>query len=129
MVSVLRLITGVLLGVFGHGEKTIVTRNATIGVRGTGLYLDTAPQQTYFCTCYGITDIASGKDKNSRETVQSTHHDARYILANAASGKNVRKAPFINHTDSELMLIETLVGRQPPFVFPSDDYKAPRREY
>jgi len=27
------------------------------------------------------------------------------------------------------MLIETLVGRTPPFVFPKDDYKAPRRQY
>ena len=44
-------------------------------------------------------------------------------------GKGIRSAPFINHTDQELMLIETLVGRQPPFVFPSEDYSGPRKNY
>jgi hypothetical protein len=53
----------------------------------------------------------------------------RYILAKAAEGKSIRAAPFINHTDQELMLIETLVGRQPPFVFPSEDYGGPRKDY
>ena len=38
-------------------------------------------------------------------------------------------APFINHTDQELMLIEALVGRVPPFVFPKSDYNPPRRSY
>ena len=28
-----------------------------------------------------------------------------------------------------LMLIETLVGRPPPFVFPQSDYSGPRRSY
>lgn len=125
----LRILAGRILAVFGRGTHRIQTTTAVVGIRGTGIYAEADPEQTYFCTCYGVTDIASAKDKTSRETVQSTHHDARYILANAAAGKNVRKAPFINHTDSELMLVETLVGRQPPFVFPSDDYKAPRREY
>jgi hypothetical protein len=27
------------------------------------------------------------------------------------------------------MLVETLVGRQPPFVFPKSDYSGPRRSY
>ena len=44
-------------------------------------------------------------------------------------GKKIRNAPFINHTDQELMLIETLVGRTPPFVFPKSDYSGPRRNY
>jgi hypothetical protein len=125
----LRILAGRILAVFGRSSHRIQTTTAVVGIRGTGIYAEADPEQTYFCTCYGITDIEAAKDRTSRETVKSTHHDARYILANAAAGKNVRKAPFINHTDSELMLIETLVGRQPPFVFPSDDYKAPRREY
>ena len=29
----------------------------------------------------------------------------------------------------ELGLIEALVGREPPFVFPKDSYSAPRRQY
>jgi len=54
---------------------------------------------------------------------------AKGILANEKPGQNIRAASFKNHTDQELMLIETLVGRTPPFVFPKDDYKAPRRQY
>jgi hypothetical protein len=63
--------------------------------------------------------------------VVATHHDKPlYILADPkATGNNIRRAPFKNHTDQELMLIETLVGRTPPFVFPGQDYDAPRREY
>jgi hypothetical protein len=58
------------------------------------------------------------------------HHDRPlYILAGEQSGQNIRAAPFINHTDQELMLIEALVGRSPPFVFPKDNYIGPRRPY
>ncbi len=58
------------------------------------------------------------------------HHDRPlYITATKNSGNNIRKAGFVNHTDQELALIETLVGRKPPFVFPKDDYSGPRRDY
>jgi len=71
-----------------------------------------------------------GPNKESTETVAAKHHDKPlYILANEKPGQNIRAASFKNHTDQELMLIETLVGRTPPFVFPKDDYKAPRRQY
>ena len=52
-----------------------------------------------------------------------------YILTGAPAGENIRAAPFINHTDQELMLIETLVGRRTPFVFPGGQYQGPRRGY
>jgi len=62
--------------------------------------------------------------------VASKHHDEPvYILAAPKDGKTIRNAPFINHTDQELMLIEALVGRSPPFVFPSEDYAGPRKDY
>ena len=62
--------------------------------------------------------------------MKSRHHDDPvYVLAKAKEGHSIRPAPFINHTDQELMLIETLVGRQPPFVFPSEDYSGPRKNY
>jgi hypothetical protein len=62
--------------------------------------------------------------------VAAKHHDKPlYILKGGPSGQNIRRAGFINHTDQELMLIETLVGRTPPFVFAGDEYSAPRREY
>ena len=54
-----------------------------------------------------------------------------YAIAQQACFKalNDRAAPFIDHTDQELMLIEALVGRSPPFVFPRSDYLRPRRPY
>ena len=74
--------------------------------------------------------IGALNDPTSKETVAAQHHDRPlYILGNEPKGKNIRNAPFVNHTDQELMLIETLVGRTPPFVFPKADYSGPRRNY
>jgi hypothetical protein len=129
--NALRLLTGGLLAVFPRDKpQRAYTSTATIGIRGTGLYLESDPEQTYFCTCYGVTDITANNDKQSTKTVRSRHHDDPvYILATAPEGASIRPAPFINHTDEELMLIESLVGRQPPFVFPSEDYGGARKDY
>ena len=130
-VSSLRLITGKLLSVFPSGRPVkLQTRVASIGIRGTGVYMEADPEQTYFCTCYGVADIGAINDPESQTTVAASHHDRPvYILGNEPKGKNIRNAPFINHTDAELALIETLVGREPPFVFPKSDYSGPRRNY
>ena len=53
----------------------------------------------------------------------------RYVLAEASAGQHIRKAPFKNHTDLELMIIETLVGRTPPFAFIFDRYDRLRKDY
>ena len=130
LISGLRLLTGKLLSVSRSQGIHIQTQTATIGIRGTGVYLESDPEQTYFCTCYGLADVKATNDPSSNDTVEATHHDKPlYILANEQAGKNVRRAGFINHTDPELMLIETLVGRTPPFVFAGGEYNAPRREY
>ncbi len=131
LVSGLRMLTGKILSVFPSGRAVrMTTKNASIGIRGTGVYMESDPEQTYFCTCYGTTDLASTSDPTSRETVVSRQHDRPvYILAGQQPGQNIRLAPFIDHTDQELMLIEALVGRTPPFVFPRDDYMRPRRTY
>ena len=131
VVTGIRMLTGKILSVFPSGKPVrMTTKNASIGIRGTGVYMESDPEQTYFCTCYGTADIASAEDPASRETVVSRQHDRPlYILTGQQSGQNIRLAPFINHTDQELMLIEALVGRTPPFVFPRDDYKQPRRKY
>ncbi len=130
LVTGLRLVTGKVLSVSRNQPMRIQTATATIGIRGTGWYAEADPEQTYFCTCYGVADVASATDSASRQTVTATHHDMPlYIAANGSPGNNVRRAPFINHTDQELALIETLVGRTPPFVFSNDIYNAPRRDY
>jgi hypothetical protein len=130
LVTGLRLVTGKILSVSRNQPMRIQTVTATIGIRGTGWYAEADPEQTYFCTCYGVADVASATDPASSQTVAATHHDMPlYIVANGTPGNNVRRAPFINHTDQELALIETLVGRTPPFVFSNDIYNAPRRDY
>src|SRR4051794_10196672 len=131
LISGLRLITGKLLSVHGKGRPVrLQTVVATIGIRGTGVYMESDPEQSYICTCYGVTDISAINDSESKETVSASHHDRPlYILGKAQPGNSIRRAPFINHTDQELMLIESLVGRTPPFVFPGNQYNAPRRDY
>jgi len=131
VVTGIRLLTGKLLSVFPSRRPVqLTTRVASIGIRGTGVYMEADPEQTYFCTCYGVADVAATNDPESKETVAAQHHDRPlYVLGNEQKGKNIRLAPFINHTDQELMLVETLVGRQPPFVFPKADYSGPRRGY
>ncbi len=126
----LRVLSGRLLSVSRDTSMQVRTATATIGIRGTGFYIESDPEQTYFCTCYGVTEVAANADPTSRETVAAQHHDRPlYILGKADAGRSIRDAPFINHTDQELTLIETLVGRTPPFVFLNDSYTGPRRDY
>jgi len=130
LISGLRMLTGKLLSVSRDSRMQLATASVSVGIRGTGWYAEANPEQTYFCTCYGTTDITSSTDPQSRVTVVSKHHDRPvYILADASPGQGIRDAPFINHTDQELALIEALVGREPPFVFYRDDYLGPQREY
>ena len=130
IISGLRLLTGALLSVSRNTPMRVRTPNATVGIRGTGFYMEVEPEQTYFCTCYGTTEIAANADPENKETIVAKAHDRPvYILSNEAKGKNIRNAPFINHTDQELALIETLVGREPAFVFSKEAYTAPRRTY
>lgn len=130
LAGLMRVLAGKVLAVFGRGARDIETPTVTVGVRGTGVYVESDPEQTYFCTCYGTVDLSARNDRASRETIKTSHHDSpRYILGKGAAGRLIRPAPFVNHTDMELTLIETLVGRAPPFAFPRDEYSAPRREY
>ena len=130
LIGGLRLITGALLSVSRNSPMALTTSTATIGIRGTGFYVEANPELTYFCTCYGATDIQASSDPQSRESVTAAHHDRPlYIVKDGGPGKNIRNAPFLNHTDQELALIETLVGRKTPFVFSKDAYSGPRRTY
>ncbi|MEO8858748.1 MAG: FecR domain-containing protein [Burkholderiaceae bacterium] len=130
IISGLRMLTGKLLSVSRNSPMKVTSSTATIGIRGTGFYIEADPEQTYFCTCYGATEVEANNDPQSRESIATTHHDRPvYIVTDGGSGGNIRSAPFINHTDQELALIETLVGRKTPFVFSNDVYTGPRRTY
>jgi len=124
LVGGMRLLSGALLSVFGKSRHRIETPTSTIGIRGTGVYVEAKADVSYVCTCYGVTEVGSVQKPDNRETITSQHHDApRYIAADGS----IQPAPFINHTDEELMLIETLVGRVPPFALFDDSYSGPKR--
>ena len=118
--------TGKLLSVFGRGSRSIATPTATIGIRGTGIYIEAEAERTYVCTCYGLVDLQASNMPEARETVMTTHHDApRYIYAHGETPiKMIEPAPVINHTDAELIMLEALVGRKPPFVGSGLEYKS-----
>jgi hypothetical protein len=127
LVSLLRLTTGALLSVFGSGRKRVETGTATIGIRGTGLYLEAEPERSYVCVCYGATDVATADDPAVQEAIVSTHHDApRYVLG-PKEKRRIIPAPFVNHSDLELMLLENLVGRTTPFSLFDESYGSQRR--
>jgi hypothetical protein len=113
-IDVLRLTTGRLMGVFGKGgDRRIVTAAATIGIRGTGGYLETEDARTYFCLCYGSAEIAT-TDGAARDAYSTRHHDSpRYIYGDSRANAIV-PASVSNHTDLELIALEALTGRQPP---------------
>ena len=113
----LRVVTGAVLSVFAPGErKEIRTATAVIGIRGTAVYIEAEASRTYACTCYGEAVLTPIAQPAAAETVQTTHHESpRYIMASGAP-QMVMPAPVINHTDAELILLESLVGRQPPFI-------------
>jgi hypothetical protein len=47
--------------------------------------------------------------------VRTRHHEQpRYIMAQGAP-QMIMNAPVVNHTDAELVLLESLVGRSVPF--------------
>ncbi len=114
LVSALQLVTGKLLGVFGSGrERRLVTATASIGIRGTGAYMEAEPQRTYFCLCYGTADVAATMG-GARESYSTRHHESpRYIYGDGRK-RAIVPASVANHTDSELILLESLVGRRPP---------------
>ena len=133
-VDSLRMLTGSVLSVFGkRGGQQQLTMNsttATIGIRGTGVYMESEPGLTYLCTCYGQVGLYSSQDLDDSELITATHHDApKYITDKKARGTHIRPAPFKNHTDAELKLLEAIVGREVPFGIESELYKGERREY
>ena len=111
-----RLVTGAVLSVFASGEaKQLRTPTATIGIRGTAVYLEAEPDRTYVCTCYGEAVLEPLAEPAARETVRTRHHEQpRYIMPKGAP-QMIMRAPVINHTDAELEMLEALVGRKPPF--------------
>lgn len=112
----LRVVTGRLLSVFGKGRKRLQVPTATIGIRGTACYIEAGTEQTYFCLCYGIAEITPSAAPQATETVETRHHDhPLYINGTPDNATSMVPAEVMNHSDEELVMLEELVGRWPPF--------------
>jgi hypothetical protein len=114
-VAVLRYLTGRILSVFGKGRKTLAVPTATIGIRGTACYIEAETQETYFCLCYGTAIVTPFGAPQERATIRTRHHDHPITIGKAAGSTMMANAKVINHTDDELIMLEALVGRKPPF--------------
>jgi len=114
----LRMLSGALLGVFAKGgPRQLLTATATAGIRGTGIYMEASAERTYFCTCYGTVELED-QHRTDKRLITSGYHTPNIIYAEMTEGKMMQKAELINHTDEELVMLEKLVGRVPPFVKP-----------
>ena len=118
--NLMRVVTGKILSVFGKGPRAIQVATATIGIRGTGCYIEDegtgAKARTYFCLCYGSVELTPSAAPQERESYSTTHHDKpMYIHNDMKMPKMMVPAGIINHSDDELKLLESLVGRWPPF--------------
>jgi len=122
------LLSGKLLTVFGSTGHKVQTPHSTIGIRGTGVYLEAEADRTYLCVCYGTVDIQSKIDPSAKMTTVSEYHDKPVYLNSAnADSKAIADAPMKNHDDMELIMLEALVGREVPFPLGGAYYGAPKR--
>jgi hypothetical protein len=113
--GVMRVLTGKILSVFAKGDKKLETPTATIGIRGTGCYIEAEEKRVYFCLCYGVAEVAPAADPSRIERIETKHHDHPVYLYKDSSMPMLVEAPMINHRDAELEMLESLVGRWPPF--------------
>ena len=124
----MRVATGRILSVFGKGDRQIKFATAVIGIRGTACYIETgaaqrkvgadgtASENAYFCLCYGTAQVTPTAAPAQSELISTSHHDhPLYISDDMQMPSTMVSAPVINHTDAELIMLENLVGRWPPF--------------
>lgn len=113
LLNALHLFTGKLLGVFETGRRrSIVTGTATMGIRGTACYLDVRPGSTYFCTCYGETEVISGGETTAFE---AEHHNPQQLDFTDGRLMAMQAVGMRDHDDEELRQLEAWVDRVPRF--------------
>lgn len=112
-VSVLRMLTGAVVSVWGRGStRQIQTPTLTAGIRGTGVYTEVFPQQSYrsyFCNCYGVVDMSAGPDKTVSE---AQYHQSFWGEVEPKNGRYLTPAKAINHTDEEVEALARLMGQR-----------------
>ena len=113
LISLFQLLTGKLLSVFETGRsRSIITPNATIGIRGTGCFLKVVPSSIYYCNCYGKTTLNAG---GHVEQFEATHHNAHQIKFDGEQMMGMQVMAVVDHDDDELRELEGYVGRVPAF--------------
>jgi len=122
LVNQLLVATGGVLSVFSKKPMVIKASTASIGIRGTGAYLEMDAGGVYFCLCYGDA-VIDGPNMASRE-VRTTHHESPLLLHDDGTTMRIEPGPFRNHSDAELIMLEALVGREPPFMKDGQAYPA-----
>jgi hypothetical protein len=115
---------GRVLTVFSKKNVSVKASTATIGIRGTGAYIEVMPGEVYFCLCYGEALIEG--PAMAPKSVVTTHHEQPLILTTTTPAMAAQPGPFLNHADDELVMLEALVGREPPFM---KDGKYPATRY
>lgn len=124
VLSAITVLSGKMLAVFGKTNLTVKTGPAAIGIRGTGAYFEVEPNRVYFCLCYGEA-VVDGPNMPSK-VVKTVHHESPLYLMNDGTTLRAEPGPFLNHSDEELIMLEALTGREPPFmksgVYPSKRY-------
>jgi hypothetical protein len=125
VLSEMLVATGRVLSVFSKKPVAIKASTASIGIRGTGAYLEVEPGGVYFCLCYGEA-IVEGPGMANARVVKTTHHEQPLMLRDDGGIMRVEPGPFQNHSDAELIMLEALVGREPPFkkdgTYPAKQY-------
>jgi hypothetical protein len=125
VLSDLVVATGQVLSVFAKKPVAIRAASASIGIRGTGAYIEVDPDSVYFCLCYGEA-LVEGPGMAAARLVKTTHHEQPLLLRDDGGIMRVEPGPFRNHTDAELVMLEALVGREPPFMkggtYPAKQY-------
>jgi len=112
-VSVLRMLTGAVVSVWGKGNRRMITTpTITAGIRGTGVYTEIFANQdgrSYLCNCYGEVAIQAGTDQ---VLSRADYHQAFWGEVVAKGGRMLTPAKAINHTDEELEYLARLTGQQ-----------------
>jgi hypothetical protein len=123
VLSELTVATGKVLSVFAKKPVAIKAASASIGIRGTGAYIEMDPDSVYFCLCYGEAQVEGPGGVS--QAVKTSHHEMPLFLRHGASMR-IEPAGFRDHKDEELVMLEALVGREPPFMksgsYPANKY-------
>jgi len=111
-VSLLRLLTGAVVSVFGRGSNRLIsTPTLTAGIRGTGVYTEVMPDlRTYFCNCYGTVEL----ETRGEQLVSTSNYHQSYWgeVQPDQGGRVITPAGAINHTDEELEFLAGLIAQR-----------------